>query len=277
MADILRAYRPIKGRDGSTDSLISKYESDGESHLVKETHGKQPWFRLVIWLEHLVVAASLITVAVVIFQLPSDRLCAKRLSAYSTAMDIVEYRDVKFNGTIEHLSIYKGEPSPELDNAWDALVFGTKLTAISAEAVEKLGKSVQPSLVKFMDEDGGGYMTTMEVTHQLHCLNLLRKSTYYDYYKSMADPLLRSSPDQYRLHLNHCIDILRQQLMCTADAGLITYQWVKGYERPYPDFSTWHKCRAIDKLWEWNEEHAVHVPWSRIKRVEQGMDLEGAP
>lgn len=71
-----------------------------------------------------------------------------------------------------------------------------------------------------MDEDGGGYMTTMEVTHQLHCLvslvrvlsravthltslqNLLRKSTYYDYYKSMADPLLRSSPDQYRLHLS---------------------------------------------------------------------------
>lgn len=40
-------------------------------------------------------------------------------------MDIVEYQDVKFNGTIEHQSIYKGEPNPELDNAWDALVFGS--------------------------------------------------------------------------------------------------------------------------------------------------------
>lgn len=142
MADILRAYRPIEGRDGSTDSLISKYESDDEAHLVKETHGKQPWFRLVIWLEHLVVAVSLITVAVVVSQLPSDRLCAKRLSAYcawspfriivsrtymlpATAMDIVEYQDVKFNGTNEHQSIYKGEPNPDLDNAWDALVFGS--------------------------------------------------------------------------------------------------------------------------------------------------------
>lgn len=28
----------------------------------------------------------------------------------ATAMDIVEYRDVKFNGTIEHLSIHKGLP-----------------------------------------------------------------------------------------------------------------------------------------------------------------------
>lgn len=48
----------------------------------------------------------------------------------------------------------------------------------------KSGGSVDA--VRLPDEKGGDYMATMDMTHQLHCLNFVRKSLYhnYDYYKT---------------------------------------------------------------------------------------------
>jgi len=34
----------------------------------------------------------------------------------------------------------------------------------------KAGRINRPSLVRFRDEDGGGYKASIEFTHQLHCL-----------------------------------------------------------------------------------------------------------
>jgi hypothetical protein len=42
--------------------------------------------------------------------------------------------------------------------------------------------------VKLSEEFGGGYMESVEVLHQLHCLNMLRQATYEDYYKDKAEP-----------------------------------------------------------------------------------------
>lgn len=197
-------------------------------------------------------------------------------SAFSPALEAVEYLDVKFNGSVYHQSIYKGQPNPELDAAWDKLVFRTKPTPISSEILHKLKKSDSPSLVKFPDEDGRGYHTTLELTHEIHCLNMLRKATYYEYYEA-TDPAIQEGPVYYRLHLDHCIEMLRQRIMCTGDVGLITSHWVKGHKLPYPDFNTWHRCRNVDKIWAWNDEHAVHIPWSHLVRSGDAVDLEEAP
>lgn len=276
MTDTTRgAYRQLKNDDGLMESLLGSEQHDHESHFANEPHRRQRWHTIFSSLEHVVVVICLVSIGFLLLRPPSEQQCARRLSAYSTATDAVEYRDIKFNSSVKHQSVYKGEPNPELDRAWAGLVLGTGLTSISDEILQKLGKSGQPSLVKFLDEDGGGYMATMEVSHQLHCLNLLRKSTYFDYYSS-KDALFGNGP-KYRQHLDHCTEILRQQLMCTADVGLITYNWVKGYKQPFPDFNTWHKCRDLDKVWTWNDEHAVHVPWSRLTKVGNEVELEEVP
>lgn len=44
----------------------------------------------------------------------------------ATATDAVEYRDIKFNSSVKHQSVYKGEPNPELDRAWAGLVLGSE-------------------------------------------------------------------------------------------------------------------------------------------------------
>jgi hypothetical protein len=43
-------------------------------------------------------------------------------------------------------------------------------TRLTREQILMIGKEDTPSKVKFREEDGGGYMASMEVTHQLDCL-----------------------------------------------------------------------------------------------------------
>ena len=64
--------------------------------------------------------------------------------------------------------------------------------------------------------------------------------------------------DIIRAHVDHCIDMLRQAFLCQGDVGIITYKWVEDFGI-YPNFSTKHKCRKIDKIVEWADRHSTPV------------------
>jgi len=64
----------------------------------------------------------------------------------------------------------------------------------------------------------------------------------------------------YEQHYEHCVDIIRQRLMCIADPGVVTFRWVKGITGPFPDFNTEHQCRSFDALLDWTAQHGVEVP-----------------
>lgn len=50
----------------------------------------------------------------------------------------------------------------------------------------------------------------------------------------------------------HCLDILRQQLMCSVDVGVMGQIWYDQEEAlPFVDFNTQHKCRNFDEIREW--------------------------
>ena len=50
----------------------------------------------------------------------------------------------------------------------------------------------------------------------------------------------------------HCLDILRQQLMCTVDTGIFGQVWVhKDHPEPFVDFNTAHRCRNFDAIRRW--------------------------
>ena len=89
--------------------------------------------------------------------------------------------------------------------------------------LEKIGKKETSSLVKFLEEDGGGFMASYEMSHQLHCLvsllsmlpsqipiafqNLLRKYTYREYYQD-SDNSFHDKADTFRAHLGTYILLL---------------------------------------------------------------------
>lgn len=59
----------------------------------------------------------------------------------------------------------------------------------------------------------------------------------------------------------HCLDIIRQQLMCTVDIGVLGQVWFQPASAEYPeayvDFNTEHVCRNFDAVRQWAEEHQV--------------------
>lgn len=104
----------------------------------------------------------------------------------------MRYEQVRLNGSFRYESIYKGPPTPELDQAWAKLVSGgphnpidfnsTVLTAnldvlpgplisISEEELVKIEQADDiDAVVKFPPKKGGGCVASIEVLHQLHCL-----------------------------------------------------------------------------------------------------------
>jgi hypothetical protein len=104
------------------------------------------------------------------------------------------------------------------------------------------------------------YDVGIEVFHHMHCLNIIRQYTRKDYYMRPENrPLsFTDSEPVLRTHIDHCIEMLRQQLLCVADVGIVTYSWVKPWGL-YPDFSTMHKCRKLDKIVAWADQNALPV------------------
>ncbi|KAG2360400.1 hypothetical protein BDR07DRAFT_1289649 [Suillus spraguei] len=92
-------------------------------------------------------------------------------------------------------------------------------------------------------EFGGGFMVGMETPHQLHCLNLLCKSSWADCYEPADIPFQDMSED-FRMHLGSD----QVEYMCNADVTLLTWDWVQGHNIPYPNFNTRHQCRNYKKL-----------------------------
>ncbi|KAH7394355.1 hypothetical protein BKA66DRAFT_410649 [Pyrenochaeta sp. MPI-SDFR-AT-0127] len=183
----------------------------------------------------------------------------------------------RFDGSFATPNAYKGTPSPLIDESWDRVLMAKGgVISIDEDTLHKVNGSREYS-VKLAPELGGGYMASVEVLHQLHCLNMLRQATYENYYKDKAEPW-EDSPQVLRHHLDHCIDNLRQKLMCEADTGILTYVWVKDHPAPFPDFNVQHKCRNIENILEWVSERQTYTKdGKRIERQPGAQELESPP
>ena len=81
----------------------------------------------------------------------------------------------------------------------------------------------------------------------------------FDYYKAKGHGAFSNEMYILKLHVTHCLDILRQQLMCVADVGVLGQVWyqVEGEDHPTPftDFNTKHRCRDYEAIRKWAEAH----------------------
>lgn len=89
--------------------------------------------------------------------------------------------------------------------------------------------------------------------------NLLRQALYWNapYYQHLGHGAFKNAEPILQLHVTHCLDILRQQLMCTVDVAVFGQVWYKADEGSTPaafvDFNTNHKCRNYDAVRKWAE------------------------
>ncbi|OAL47548.1 hypothetical protein IQ07DRAFT_120404 [Pyrenochaeta sp. DS3sAY3a] len=175
---------------------------------------------------------------------------------FSPAMHMVEYEEVKFSlPNPLNSSKYVGI-TDDVENAWMDIAYLPD-QMISTADFPKLRKPADSLRVTDPASGETGYRVGLEVFHQLHCLNLLRMATYPAYYEKIWWSDTNDKPERVRAHLDHCIEILRMNLMCLSDINVFTFHSRPGVEGAWPDYESHHVCRNFEQVKQWANEHAM--------------------
>ncbi|PMD19308.1 hypothetical protein NA56DRAFT_539502, partial [Hyaloscypha hepaticicola] len=154
-------------------------------------------------------------------------------------------------------SEYAGWPTDEIDNRCDELYY-SEFTAIDAESHDRLlNKSVRTPVERFQDT----YMVTLDVFHEIHSLNMMRRYFYPQRYNAslFEDD---GEPVSYKkwIHLDHYIDTLWQSLTWQCRRFVVGLCLVSRAAHTRVRIDTVHRCRKFDRVRDWAWE--CSVPWN---------------
>lgn len=183
---------------------------------------------------------------------------------------------------------FRGDPRQEVDAAWDHLLSGkdtdteslhcfrahTELimvtTAVNIRIDEETLHQVGRTSAVALEDEQGGYIAELAVFHQLHCLRVIRASFTPEIYPYFRPIFASKKGEMIPLHLDHCIDVLRQALMCKPDLTLLVSDWHDDYRNPWLDFGPERECMNWDSIFEWSKAH--HVDWhGKLRHPKYGM------
>ncbi|GIZ40867.1 hypothetical protein CKM354_000418900 [Cercospora kikuchii] len=251
-----------------------------------------------------IALAVLITIAVFFLGYATNILVTSRqgqkAQTYSTefkpARPAAELEQVRFTGSAqfddegepffdyaEDQVLYTGTPTKAMDRAWNKLIKHRYFLIDDSEAREAWGPDYE-QYYRYPDTEKrkGGYVAGLDVLHTLHCVNMLRKALYKDYYKEHN----HGSKKFQQYHIDHCLDIVRQNIQCNSDLTLIPTRWWDGMGkngRNFIDSDQVHTCRNFGKIREWaynkwNHSHRVgnkHLPPVDLHRhIENSQHVE---
>ncbi|KAH7324165.1 hypothetical protein B0I35DRAFT_423649 [Stachybotrys elegans] len=242
---------------------VDKQEYENEQLLGSESSRSYPaTSRLRQWLPWMLHVFLIFSYTTAFFLLLSATRetgsCIERLNAYSPINDGIseQYEDYWFKGSLWYDSPYKGPPTPEVEEAWKSLMHYGAIR-ITADDIQKIGHNL--TAAQYPPELGGGYIAVAMGTHHIHCLHYIWQDHHIDYFpETRANK--EGTPEMYERHYEHCVDYLRQAIMCNFDPGIIPYYWVNKHNQPTPDGNTFHKCVNWDHLQEWLKDRAVEMP-----------------
>ncbi|KAF2269568.1 hypothetical protein CC78DRAFT_509075 [Lojkania enalia] len=112
---------------------------------------------------------------------------------------------------------------------------------------------------------GGGYIASLGVYHDIHCLNKLRRYVYRDTY---LDKVPERNISEYEEHLvDHCIDMLRVSIMCSPDLSMYTFHWPEIDKALFLDATSKSPRKCVDwgQLSGWSERRMVEMVPTLIK------------
>ncbi|GFF57926.1 hypothetical protein IFM61392_05424 [Aspergillus lentulus] len=163
---------------------------------------------------------------------------------YSPAQDVVRYKNVVFNsGWGDQKSIYMGPPSEENNKAWDDIHVAPAMVKIPASDAAKLVNKTVP-IPDDLGYSSGYYLIGLDVFHQLHCLDMLRKVLWG---VDMHNP----NDEEAMHHLDHCIEMIRQSLMCSADITVDVWAWNEEKQMVTVRADNMHTCRDFEAIRQW--------------------------
>lgn len=130
------------------------------------------------------------------------------------------------------------------------LAFGVSL--ISQDSARRLPNATTP-----LPQDRSLYVVQLDVFHQLHCLNRLRKLLYPQVYHDTV------------YHLEHGVESLRQSLQCASDTSTIFWEWSPANAKMVGNTATTtHTCRDFDRMRDWAVQHRLDGDFDMLVEVE---------
>ncbi|KAH8898711.1 hypothetical protein GQ53DRAFT_877812 [Thozetella sp. PMI_491] len=166
--------------------------------------------------------------------------------------DAIQEQDVQFTGNSAYDDQglfyvqnpaeidYVGEPSPLIDQAWYNLSAQRDFLLSEEEA-----KALWPNdYMKHWHHTFKGYLVGIDAFHTLHCLYY-----YPEYYH-----IKPGHEESAVTHRGHCIEQIRQYVMCNADLTPYGMRWYPNPGREYADSDVTHTCRNWDKIRDFTRE-----------------------
>ncbi|KAK7182981.1 hypothetical protein DPSP01_010298 [Paraphaeosphaeria sporulosa] len=156
-------------------------------------------------------------------------------------------------------SDYQGGHTNATAAAWTALL---QPFYFNASASELSNADVSPTNAVRVKQ--GGYLASLGVYHELHCLNQFRNFLYLS---TSPTPLSAEQITYYGSHLDHCIEVLRLSSMCNADLSLYTFTWPREQSFTFLDAhsNTPRKCVDWGQVENWSMERKVELAPTVIK------------
>jgi Mycotoxin biosynthesis protein UstYa len=269
------SYKPLLN-DSASDS-----SGDDVPHFSEKffAHGKSHHRRLYPRLAALIFAFSiflniLLTFGVISFYQQKE---AQSPNLFWTPFNArLKHHVRRFtSGFGSEVSKYQGPSSPQKDADWADLY--VEAFVIPKEDAKLLANKTGPAT----SEPDSGYLTSFSVFHYLHCLDMVRKVTEHIYYPEHYNLSAQHNPWTSGLssiegfqedgpmadeHIGHCIDSIRQALMCQPDLGPVVWQWVPSDQRVKVWAQTVHTCANWDELLDFAKEREYTDDFVRDQR-----------
>ncbi|KAH2592973.1 hypothetical protein KXW19_002273 [Aspergillus fumigatus] len=152
------------------------------------------------------------------------------------AQDAIRYKNVVFNsGWGDQKSIYMGPPSEENNQAWDDLHVAPAMVKIPASDAAKLVNKTIP-IPNASGYNSGYYLIGLD--------DMLRKVLWG---VDMHDP----NEEEAMHHLDHCIEMIRQSLTCSADITVDVWAWNEQKQMVTVRADNMHTCRDFEAIRQW--------------------------
>jgi hypothetical protein len=171
------------------------------------------------------------------------------------------------NGNITQQNSYRGPPSPSLTTAWTRIGLaapGIRISATEARILNHSTSQLHLLPPRPSAEPEPEYLGMLEVFHLLHCLDSLRSTAYRELYRGEVEFEDIQHVQAHKIHLDHCVDMLRASLMCSSDLSVVMFKYDEHHKLPQPQFSMTKQCRDFEGVLEWSHANERRVEWDTL-------------
>ncbi|KAI1455165.1 hypothetical protein F4805DRAFT_437052 [Annulohypoxylon moriforme] len=160
---------------------------------------------------------------------------------YSPANTIIRY---EHRSMVANDTRFTGYPGARWEQSMHELLEGTLIRVSDDEL--KLHGSESIAL------KDGGYAAGLGVAHNLHCVKKIKQWLYHEYFYPNLEPGGEEF-ENLRFHADHCLDFIRQSIMCRLDFSMYTLAWGDG-ERGLSGH-LYHHTPEVQKCVDWDKVH----------------------